>query len=110
MAAFVLGMLCAPETDHLFLCYSMPSSPKGQLDQDKRMRREIANCNERRRMQSINSGFQSLKTLLPHHDSEKLSKVNDVSLFTSPVCARSQMYKFCICLIVDLWPIVSIYC
>ncbi|KAK2188507.1 hypothetical protein NP493_130g03000 [Ridgeia piscesae] len=53
---------------------SMPSSPKGQLDQDKRMRREIANCNERRRMQSINSGFQSLKTLLPHHDSEKLSK------------------------------------
>ncbi|KAI0237844.1 Transcription factor AP-4, partial [Lamellibrachia satsuma] len=43
-------------------------------DQDKRMRREIANCNERRRMQSINSGFQSLKTLLPQHDSEKLSK------------------------------------
>lgn len=26
-------------------------------------------------MQSINSGFQSLKTLIPHSDGEKLSKV-----------------------------------
>ncbi len=43
--------------------------------EDKRMRREIANSNERRRMQSINAGFQSLKVLLPHHDGEKLSKV-----------------------------------
>ncbi|XP_071786551.1 transcription factor AP-4-like [Asterias amurensis] len=51
------------------------SSPVGgQKEQDKRIRREIANSNERRRMQSINSGFQSLRTLLPNHDGEKLSK------------------------------------
>ncbi|XP_033116190.1 transcription factor AP-4-like isoform X2 [Anneissia japonica] len=43
-------------------------------DSDKRVRREIANSNERRRMQSINAGFQSLKTLIPHSDGEKLSK------------------------------------
>ena len=45
-------------------------------DQERRIRREIANSNERRRMQSINAGFQSLRTLLPHHEGEKLSKVN----------------------------------
>uniref|UniRef100_A0A8C4Q4S9 BHLH domain-containing protein n=1 Tax=Eptatretus burgeri TaxID=7764 RepID=A0A8C4Q4S9_EPTBU len=37
-------------------------SPKSQRDQDRRIRREIANSNERRRMQSINA------------DGEKLSK------------------------------------
>ncbi|TRY97266.1 hypothetical protein DNTS_020568 [Danionella cerebrum] len=41
---------------------------------ERRIRREIANSNERRRMQSINAGFQSLKTLIPHSDGEKLSK------------------------------------
>lgn len=46
----------------------------GDADQERRMRREIANSNERRRMQSINAGFQSLRTLLPHHEGEKLSK------------------------------------
>lgn len=51
-----------------------PLSPKAQLEQEKKIRREIANSNERRRMQSINAGFQSLKTLLPHHAGEKLSK------------------------------------
>lgn len=51
-----------------------PTSPKTQMEQEKRIRREIANSNERRRMQSINAGFQSLRTLLPHHDGEKLSK------------------------------------
>lgn len=50
-------------------------SPSLHMDQEKRMRREIANSNERRRMQSINAGFQSLRTLLPHHEGEKLSKV-----------------------------------
>lgn len=46
------------------------------LDHDeKKMRRQIANSNERRRMQSINAGFQSLRQLLPHHEGEKLSKV-----------------------------------
>ena len=49
----------------------------GDADTERRMRREIANSNERRRMQSINAGFQSLRTLLPHHEGEKLSKVND---------------------------------
>eukprot|EP00092_Neocalanus_flemingeri_P022404 GFUD01024297.1.p1 GENE.GFUD01024297.1~~GFUD01024297.1.p1 ORF type:complete len:479 (-),score=97.49 GFUD01024297.1:615-2051(-) len=44
------------------------------MEQEKRIRREIANSNERRRMQSINSGFASLRTLLPHHEGEKLSK------------------------------------
>ncbi len=52
-----------------------PGNGKGNAENDKRLRREIANSNERRRMQSINAGFQSLKTLLPHHDGEKLSKV-----------------------------------
>lgn len=51
-----------------------PTSPKTQMEQEKRIRREIANSNERRRMQSINAGFQSLRSLLPHHDGEKLSK------------------------------------
>ncbi|KAM8716885.1 hypothetical protein ACLKA7_003712 [Drosophila subpalustris] len=52
------------------------SSPSGKpiLDTEKRMRREIANSNERRRMQSINAGFQSLRSLLPRHEGEKLSK------------------------------------
>lgn len=49
-------------------------SPSMHMDHEKRMRREIANSNERRRMQSINAGFQSLRTLLPHHEGEKLSK------------------------------------
>jgi len=44
------------------------------MEQDKKLRREIANSNERRRMQSINAGFQSLRNLLPHHEGEKLSK------------------------------------
>jgi len=44
------------------------------MEQEKKIRREIANSNERRRMQSINSGFSSLRTLLPHHEGEKLSK------------------------------------
>ncbi|KAL3174175.1 hypothetical protein MRX96_041337 [Rhipicephalus microplus] len=61
-----------------------PTSPKTQMEQEKRIRREIANSNERRRMQSINAGFQSLRTLLPHHDGEKLSKVSlPVLLFLS---------------------------
>lgn len=48
------------------------------------MRREIANSNERRRMQSINNGFQSLRSLLPHHEGEKLSKVSDCVIITFP--------------------------
>lgn len=44
------------------------------MENEKKIRREIANSNERRRMQSINAGFQSLRNLLPHHEGEKLSK------------------------------------
>jgi len=51
-------------------------SGKPLVDSEKRMRREIANSNERRRMQSINAGFQSLRSLLPRHEGEKLSKVS----------------------------------
>lgn len=46
------------------------------MEAEKRIRREIANSNERRRMQSINAGFQALRTLLPRHEGEKLSKVS----------------------------------
>nr|KAG5688091.1 hypothetical protein BaRGS_002696 [Batillaria attramentaria] len=49
-------------------------SPKAQLEQEKRIRREIANSNERRRMQCINAGFQSLRALMPQLNGEKLSK------------------------------------
>ncbi|CRK93863.1 CLUMA_CG007390, isoform A [Clunio marinus] len=50
------------------------------MDHDeKKMRRQIANSNERRRMQSINAGFQSLRQLLPHHEGEKLSKKSSLS-------------------------------
>jgi len=45
-----------------------------QMEQEKRIRREIANSNERRRMQSINAGFQALRNLLPSNEGEKLSK------------------------------------
>ncbi|XP_053960122.1 helix-loop-helix protein 11 [Anastrepha ludens] len=47
---------------------------KNLLESEKRMRREIANSNERRRMQSINAGFQNLRSLLPRHEGDKLSK------------------------------------
>ncbi|KAM3864536.1 transcription factor AP-4-like [Diretmus argenteus] len=62
----VIGGLCS--------LANIPLSPEMAQDQERRIRREIANSNERRRMQSINAGFQSLKTLLPHTDGEKLSK------------------------------------
>lgn len=63
-------------------CYSLHREDSGGeghsniMENEKRMRREIANSNERRRMQSINAGFQSLRSLLPHHEGEKLSKVS----------------------------------
>lgn len=47
-------------------------------EQDKRQRREIANSNERRRMQCINNGFVSLQQILPKSymkRGEKMSKV-----------------------------------
>lgn len=50
-------------------------SPRSAQEEDKRIRREIANSNERRRMQSINAGFQYLRSLLPQGE-EKLSKAS----------------------------------
>uniref|UniRef100_A0A3P9LDQ3 Transcription factor AP-4 (activating enhancer binding protein 4) n=1 Tax=Oryzias latipes TaxID=8090 RepID=A0A3P9LDQ3_ORYLA len=64
----VIGGLCS--------LANIPLTPETARDQERRIRREIANSNERRRMQSINAGFQSLKTLIPHSDGEKLSKVS----------------------------------
>ncbi|KAJ1367498.1 hypothetical protein KIN20_028427 [Parelaphostrongylus tenuis] len=53
---------------------SATSLSPNSSDPDRRLRRQIANCNERRRMQSINAGFQSLRALLPRKEGEKLSK------------------------------------
>lgn len=53
---------------------SKDQGDKSANEDDKRKRRAIANSNERRRMQSINAGFQTLKNLIPHSNGEKLSK------------------------------------
>ena len=45
-----------------------------QREEERRVRRQIANSNERRRMQSINNGFMSLRTIIPDGHDEKLSK------------------------------------
>lgn len=52
------------------------SGGAGREDKERRLRREIANSNERRRMQSINSGFTALRARLPvdDRDGHKLSK------------------------------------
>lgn len=68
MISFVIGSLGDS---------SPQESMEGGWVDEKRVRREIANSNERRRMQSINSGFQSLRTLLPQSEGEKLSKVRE---------------------------------
>lgn len=73
-----------------------PERDREALDQEKRLRREIANSNERRRMQSINAGFQSLRNLLPHHEGEKLSKVRiivSVELFKNIICGITTSYR-----------------
>ncbi|CAI2348366.1 unnamed protein product [Caenorhabditis sp. 36 PRJEB53466] len=65
----------APMLANRSLSQPAPLSPTS-LDPDRRsrMRRQIANCNERRRMQSINAGFMALRALLPRKEGEKLSK------------------------------------
>lgn len=42
---------------------------------ERRMRREVANSNERRRMQNINNGFDDLKSIVCSDDDGKISKV-----------------------------------
>nr|XP_009860814.1 transcription factor protein isoform X1 [Ciona intestinalis] len=61
-------------SDDLDIDPVMGGAVYGQREQDRKVKREIANSNERRRMQSINAGFKSLKTILPHTDGDKLSK------------------------------------
>lgn len=61
-------------SDHTFVSEKHSTSGSKTMEAEKRIRREIANSNERRRMQSINAGFQALRTLLPRHEGEKLSK------------------------------------
>lgn len=56
------------------------SSDRLSDNDEKKMRRQIANSNERRRMQSINAGFQTLRHRLPQHEGEKLSKVDLLKL------------------------------
>jgi len=49
---------------------------------ERKVRREIANSNERKRMQSINAGFQSLRLLLPRTGAvDRLSKVPVLCVF-----------------------------
>ncbi|XP_075152670.1 transcription factor cropped isoform X2 [Haematobia irritans] len=70
-------------------CGTLPPPPsvnKTTLDNEKRMRREIANSNERRRMQSINAGFQNLRSLLPRHEGEKLSKAAILQQTSQYIC------------------------
>ncbi|TSK62524.1 Transcription factor AP-4 [Bagarius yarrelli] len=69
-----LGETKMGQVTDLLILANIPLTPETARDQERRIRREIANSNERRRMQSINAGFQSLKTLIPHSDGEKLSK------------------------------------
>ncbi|XP_010786422.1 transcription factor AP-4 isoform X2 [Notothenia coriiceps] len=69
---------------------NIPLTPETARDQERRIRREIANSNERRRMQSINTGFQSLKTLIPHSDGEKLSKAAILQQTTDYIFALEQ--------------------
>ncbi|XP_013378879.1 transcription factor AP-4 [Lingula anatina] len=72
-------------------------SPKAHLEQEKKIRREIANSNERRRMQSINAGFETLKTLLPQTDGEKLSKAailqQTADILTSLEGEKARLYS-----------------
>lgn len=67
-----------------------PSGGQSKRPMDKKLRRQIANCNERRRMQSINAGFHTLRVLMPHLQGEKLSKVCNLHTGGRCVCQRSN--------------------
>ena len=59
-----------------FIAFVRPPKPKSlQLPTDKHFKRQIANYYERRRLESINTGFEALMTQMPHIQGEKLSKV-----------------------------------
>ncbi|ESO11143.1 hypothetical protein HELRODRAFT_183458 [Helobdella robusta] len=67
--------------------------------QDRKMRRQIANCNERKRMKQINTGFESLRTLLPNLVDEKISKAAILQQATIYIASltreRDQLREFC---------------
>lgn len=76
--SIIIQMAQPQQIQHQNIQQSLDVRP---MDHDeKKMRRQIANSNERRRMQSINAGFQSLRQLLPHHEGEKLSKVRNLNI------------------------------
>jgi Helix-loop-helix DNA-binding domain len=81
---FVLSCDCSSNSSEMSGNSPDSGEQNPPMEQEKRIRREIANSNERRRMQSINAGFQSLRTLLPHHEGEKLSKVSNALPLLSP--------------------------
>lgn len=56
------------------------NSGMGSYDLSSKTRREIANSNERRRMQNINVGFDQLKNLLPDEDFDKTSKISKATI------------------------------
>ena len=64
------------EFNNLSSLVQMGSNDGDKNALDKKTRREIANSNERRRMQSINTGFLRLKALVPSISKEKVSKVS----------------------------------
>ena len=64
------------EFNNLSSLVQMGSNDSDKNALDKKTRREIANSNERRRMQSINTGFLRLKALVPSISKEKVSKVS----------------------------------
>ena len=64
------------EFNNLSSLVQMSSTDGDKNALDKKTRREIANSNERRRMQSINTGFLRLKSLVPSISKEKVSKVS----------------------------------
>jgi hypothetical protein len=60
-------------------------STAGKTDSSKKSRRAIANHNERRRMQNINTGFEQLRDILPaYRDTAASDRLSKVSL---PLCA-----------------------
>ena len=84
--------LCTPNNlFSLFLSVLTSAEANSKKPMDKKLRRQIANCNERRRMQSINTGFHTLRLLMPHLQGEKLSKV-DTFQFPRPPLPSSIIF------------------
>ncbi|XP_064841781.1 transcription factor AP-4-like [Oncorhynchus masou masou] len=63
----VIGGLCS--------LANIPLTPETARDQERRIRREIANSNEGGGACRASTPLPSLKTLIPHSEGEKLSKV-----------------------------------